>query len=71
MVSSVSYVNQDQSASMMYPMTSLDSMQYSNDATSCERCGALVSNNQDAIMSHLQQCCSDDQLSVPNTKKVL
>ena len=70
MVSPVSFVNQDQTANMLYPMTSMDSMSYSHNTTSCERCGSVVSNNQDAIMSHLQRCCADDQIPMPSTKKV-
>ena len=71
MVPTMSYVNQDHS--MMYPMTPMDSMAYGNETTSCDECGAIVSNNQDAVMTHLQQCCVEEQveqLSVSNSKKV-
>ena len=73
-MSPVSFVNQDQNAGMMFPITSLDSMSsvmsYGSDTTNCDRCGLLVSNNQDAIMSHSQQCCPEEQLSTSNTRKV-
>jgi hypothetical protein len=71
-VSPVSYGNQDQSVGMLnYPMTSMDSMSYGHaeDTTSCERCGSVVGNNQDAILSHLQRCGSSDE-PMPSPKMV-
>lgn len=72
MVPPVSFVNQDPSAGMIYPLPSLDNIPYSSETTNCDQCGALVSKNKDAIMSHLQHCCpADDPLAGTNVVKVL
>ena len=59
MIPSTSFVNHEQNMEIMYPvMTSVDKHGYSNETT-CEHCGTIISNNHDAIVSHLQQCTID------------
>lgn len=69
-ISPMSYATQDPNASMMYSMTSMDIKPFDSDTIGCDRCGALLANSKDSITSHMQRGCPDDQLSLPNSKKV-
>ena len=71
MISPGSFVSQDQSAGMMYPLTSMEGLPCSGEMTNCERCGALLNNTQEAIMSHLQRCCPEEHLAACSSKKVV